>query len=739
MVHLPHIIEDLALILVAAAFFNVVFRKIGQPVVLGYIIAGALIGPHFSWAPNVADGESVKVWAEIGVIFLLFALGLEFSFKKLARVGPSASITAIVEVLGMLGIGYLLGRSFGWGAMDSIFLGGILSISSTTIIIRAFDELGMKTRGFVRLVFGILIIEDLVAILLLAALTTIAASNTVSGGALALAGGKLVFFLTLWFVLGIFLVPSFFQRIRANMKSETLLIISIGLCFLMVVLASQVGFSPALGAFIMGSILAETLEGERIEHLIEPVKDLFAAIFFVSVGMLINPQILMQYAGPIVAITLVTIVGKALTTTVGALVSGQSLRHSVQSGMSLAQIGEFSFIIAALGLSLKATSDFLYPIAISVSAVTTFTTPYLIRLADPLVHWLERHLPRRVHRALESFHVASGSPAQASDWQILQKRLAIKMGTNGVVVVAIFLLADLNLYPWILQQTESLRLSLWVSLAIAFVLSAPFIWAMAFGRLQGPEVKALWRDPSNKTALLVYEVMRWVIAISLTAALASRFVSAGKVLLAVSSLLIIIVFILSRHLEKPYRWLESRFFSNLNEKEQSTPSRVLPKLAPWDSHLVELTVSPDSPLAGRKLSDAMIRERFGVTVALIERGSRIIPAPRRDEQIFPGDQLQVIGTDEQITRFKAECEQGSQNSADFTHLDYALHPVFVGPSSPYAGKTIRECGLREKTHGLVVGIEKSGKRTLNPDSTTLIEGGDVLWVVADLALITEHQ
>jgi CPA2 family monovalent cation:H+ antiporter-2 len=377
MTHLPHLITDLGLILAVAGITTLLFKKIKQPVVLGYIIAGLLVGPHVSLIPTVVDDEAIKTWSEIGVIFLLFSLGLEFSFKKLVKVGGSASITAVVEIVLMIAVGYGAGIFMGWSPMDSIFLGAILSMSSTTIIIRAFDELGVRTRKFAGLVFGILIVEDLVAILLLVLLSTLAVSQQFAGGELLMQLLKLAFFLILWFLAGIFFIPTFLKRTQKLMNDETMLIVSLALCLLMVVLAVAVGFSAALGAFIMGSILAETTQAERIEHLIKSVKDLFGAIFFVSVGMMIDPKVLIEYAGPVLIVTLLTITGKFLATAIGALLSGQSLKHSVQAGMSLAQIGEFSFIIASLGLSLKVTSAFLYPIAVAASAVTTFTTPFL--------------------------------------------------------------------------------------------------------------------------------------------------------------------------------------------------------------------------------------------------------------------------------------------------------------------------------------------------------------------------
>lgn len=710
---------------------TLLFRSLRQPVVLGYILAGVVVSPHVSWLPSVLDQESVKVWAEIGVIFLLFGLGLEFSFKKLIRVGGPASITAGVEVLGMGATGLILGQIFGWSTMDSFFLGGMLAMSSTTIIIRAFDELGMKTRGFVKLVFGVLIVEDLVAILLMVVLSTLAVTRAFSGVEMGVSALKLAFFLTLWFVLGIFLIPSFLARTRPLMRKETLLIVSIGLCFLMVVLATKAGFSPALGAFVMGSILAETIDGEKIEHLIEPVKDLFAAVFFVSVGMLIDPAMIVEYWLPVVAITLATIFGKVISTTAGALLSGQSLRHSVQAGMSLAQIGEFSFIIASLGLSLGVISEFLYPVAISVSAITTFTTPYLIKSADPLSHFLETHLPPSWIRALTTFRSSSNTVSKTKGWKNFLQLALVKIFANAVVVTAIFLVVSTYVAPWIKLQLDGLPQASFLSLCLAFLLASPFLWAMAFGRIDEAYTSSLWSQKTYRAPLLAFEAARWVGALVLTAALAGRFVPVLAVASVAFVALATIFLILSKYISGVYLWLEHRFVSNLNEREKQVRKRKLPPLAPWDSHLAKLHVSANAPIVGKSLHEAMVREKYGITVALIERGKRVIPAPGRNEVLYPGDLLQVIGTDEQISRFKVDCERPDEELTDLSQIDYSLHSILVEEDASFANKTIRDSGLREATEGLVVGIEKEGKRTLNPDSSTVIEPGDVLWVVGN--------
>jgi CPA2 family monovalent cation:H+ antiporter-2 len=732
--HLPPLINDLALILIAAAVMAMLFRRLRQPAVLGYILAGFLVGPQVRWFPDVIDLESVRVWGEIGVIFLLFALGLEFSFKKLVRVGPSATLTALVEMSVMFGIGFLLGQAFGWKSMDSLFLGGILAISSTTIILQAVDELGVKTRGYVKLVFGLLIMEDLVAVLLLVILSTISMSRDFSGLQVGIVALKLIFFLALWFLLGVFLVPTLLKRMRPHLREETLLVTALGLCFLMVALSSQVGFSPALGSFVMGSILAETIESERIEHLIQPVKNLFAAVFFVSVGMLIDPALLVAYWGPIVAITLALILGKIFAIVFGSLLSGQSLRHSIQTGMSLAQIGEFSFIIAALGLSLKVTSDFLYPIAISVSAITTFTTPYLIRSSDVVVASIEKHLPTRWLRALEIFRRDSTSLTHTSSWRVLVKNSLVIIGANTVVVVAIFLLVDSFVYPWIASQISSPLWTQGSALVLAVLCSAPFLWGIALGRV-GQAEGELWVGGKHRAPLLVFEATRWLFSIALVSVLSLRFVRSNAVLIAVGVVIITLAIVLSRSMGKVYELLRSHFVQNLQEKEIAKSASFVLPIAPWDSHLVGLQVNSSSPLAGKCLSDAKIRERYGVTIALIERGNRVITSPGRNEVLFPGDKLQVIGTDEQITRFKLECQPAETVDVDLSRLDYSLQAIMIDGHMPFANKTIRECGLREATQGLVVGIEKNGRRFLNPDSATVIEPGDVLWVAGNRKLL----
>jgi CPA2 family monovalent cation:H+ antiporter-2 len=729
--HLPDLIADLGLILAAAAITTLIFKRIKQPLVLGYILAGVLVGPHLDFLPSVSDGKSINIWGEIGVIFLLFSLGLEFSFKKLVKVGGSASITAIVEVVIMLLIGFSAGKAMGWSTMDSIFLGGILSVSSTTIIIRAFDELGVKHKKFAGLVFGVLIVEDLVAILILVLLSTLAVSQQFAGTEMLISIAKLFFFLILWFIGGIFLVPTFLKATKKLMNDETMLVVSIALCLIMVMLAVKVGFSPALGAFIMGSILAETTQAERIEHLVKSVKDLFAAIFFVSVGMLIDPQILVDYAVPILVITFATVFGKFLSSGLGALVSGQPLKTSVQTGLSLAQIGEFSFIIATLGVTLKVTSDFLYPIAVAVSAITTFTTPYLIKASEPFYFFLERNLPKKWVAGINRYSSSTAGISSLSDWKILLKAYTFNTIIHSVILIAIVFLGSRYLKPFVTEHIINGNNGLIISLVITLFVMTPFIWALSIRRMEKKAYSHLWLNKKyTRGPLVALEILRIALGISFVGFLIYQFYSTWIAVTIALALIITGMIVFSRKLQSFYNQLESRFLLNLNAREDQNKQ---PEILPWDTHLVELIVAPESKLVGQTLVELSVREKFGVNIALIERGKIMIPTPGRDERLYPNDKVLVIGTDDQLAAIKELFEASLDENAElnFPKEDMSLQKVVINSSSPVYNQSIRNSGIRETTNGLVVGIERAGQRILNPDSNMIFENGDVVWIVGN--------
>jgi monovalent cation:H+ antiporter-2, CPA2 family len=742
MIHLPNLIQDLGFILGTAAVVTLVFRFLKQPVVLGYLIAGLLVGPHVTFMPSITETESVKVWAEIGVIFLLFGLGLEFSFKKLSSVGKSASITALFEIIFMLGLGYLTGQILGWSKMDSLFLGGILSISSTTIIVRAFDELNMKGRRFVSLVFGVLIVEDLVAILLLVLLSSVAVSQTFEGTELIASSLRLGFFMVLWFVMGIYLIPILLQKIRHQLSNETMLIVSISLCLMMVLIAANVGFSPALGAFIMGSLLAETRDGHRIEKLIVPVRDLFGAVFFVSVGMMIDPKILSEYFWVILLMTFITIVGKLLSTTVGALVSGRSLKNSVQAGMSLAQIGEFSFIIATLGLTLKVTSDFLYPIAVAVSAITTFTTPYLIKYADPFYFWIENKLSPGLKQRLDRYETAMSSSSGDNMFTLIWSEYGIKILLNSVVVIALALTMSRLALPQIEKAWFDWLDSSWISSIVCLgtiILTGPFLWAVVMSRARHTVVYHPQTLIRLRRLQFSIAFLRYAIGVGLAAFVVGQFASLtvlpAIILLAFSTIGVYF----SSYAEPLYKKVESRFLDNLtaNERDELEKRPSTPELAPWSATLSEFVVSPHSEVIAKTLHESALKEKFGITVTMIERGDKKILAPNRFELLLPYDRVFVIGTEEQLIALKSYLEVQITQPAQSETAAFGLDSILLRSSSDYINKPIRDCGLREKVEGLIVGIERDGQRILNPDSGLSLKENDLLWVVGNLTKLKQ--
>lgn len=728
MQHLPPLITDLALILIAAAVVSFVFKFLKQPAVLGYIIAGFLVGPNFNVFPTVVEVHSVKIWAEIGVLFLLFGLGLEFSFKKMLKVGGVAVISALLGVGVTMLTGFIIASLLGWSTIDSLFLGGILAIASTTIIIKAFDELGVKSQKFAGIVMGILVIEDIFAVVLMVVLSTVAISRSFEGTEMVISIIKLLFFLVLWFVSGIYFLPTLLRVLKKYLNEETLLILSLALCFLMVVLASNAGFSPALGAFIMGSILAETTKAEKIEHGIKPLQSLFGAIFFVSVGMLIDPEMLILHAFPILIASIVLLIGKPIFVTVGALISGEPLKVAVKSGMSLSQIGEFSFIIATLGLTLKVTSDFLYPIAVAVSVLTTFTTPFMIRLSEPITQLLERNLPKKWTEKLNQYSLGAQKVSEASDWKKLLRFLISNTIIFSVIIVAIILLSTKYVHPLLPDNGWSEILTTLITL----VLLSPFLWALTF-RTGNPKVYAnIWQRKNQRGPLMTLMVVRLFLALFFIGFL---FDTMFSTLFAVVGIFIsvVILFLLRKRIKLFYGKIETRFLNNFNQREQNTAEGKLIQITPWDSHMAIFELNANLPFIGKTLQESKLREDFGINIALIKRDDRSITVPSRFERLYPKDVLSVIGTDEQLQNFKEYLELSEKDAlkeSDFMP-DVSLHHFSLNDNCEFIGKSIRESSIRELTHGLVVGVERDGQRILNPESDLVFEQNDTIWIVGN--------
>jgi CPA2 family monovalent cation:H+ antiporter-2 len=728
--HLEPLITDLGLILMTAGIAVVIFRKLKQPLVLGYLIAGFLAGNHFDFFPSIKDIKSVEIWAEIGIIFLLFSLGLEFSFKKLMKVGGTASITAGVQIFTMCFVGYAVGQWLGWPTMDSIFLGAILSISSTTIILKSFEELGVKTQKFAGIVVGSLIVQDVLAILIMVLLSTIAVSNQFSGTTLLMSVLKLVFFLVLWFLGGIFIVPTLLKKIKHLLTDEMLLILSLALCLTMVIIAANVGFSPALGAFIMGSIIAETTQAEHIEHLIKPVKNLFGAVFFVSVGMLIDPDALYTHALPVLVLSFVTIFGQSISSTFGALLSGQPLKDSIRTGMSLSQIGEFSFIIATLGVTLNATNSFLYPIVVAVSAVTVFTTPFMIKYSLPFSEYLAHNLPRKWTKRIERYSASTQAIKTVSLWQSVINAFLIQVIVLVVIIIAVIILSS----RYILPIVNDYHLGSPIGALITLAILSPFLWALAFRRVATKEVEQLMHDRKSRGPLTMLFFIRILLSIFFIGLLLNIFFS-PQIALIVLIIAVGVYLVFQRKLHTQYHKIENHFLANLNDREIDRAKRSRSDLSPWDGHMAIFDIAAESNIAGEFLKDLQIRENLGVNIVSIKRGDVTIHIPNRNERVFPGDEVCVIGTDAQVQEFKKYLDQHEMDtSPEIVEPDIVLRQIEL-KNHTFLGKSIKESKLREKTKGLIVGIEKRGQRTLNPESNVILEKDDILWIVGDKKLL----
>lgn len=725
-VHLPNLISDLGLILVTAAIAVILFRKLKQPLVLGYLVAGFLASSQFDFFPTVKDMDSVKVWAEIGVIFLLFSLGLEFSFKKLMKVGGTASITAITQIVGMVIIGYFIGQLMDWGKMNSLFLGVILSISSTTIILKTFDELGVKTQKFAGNVIGALIVQDILAILMMVMLSTVAVSQQFSGGELMQSVLKLIFFLTIWFVAGIFFIPTLLKKAKHLLTDEMLLIVSLALCLLMVLFAANVGFSPALGAFIMGSIIAETTQAEHIEHLVKPVKDLFGAVFFVSVGMLINPEMLVKYAVPVGFLTFAVILGQSFLSTIGALFSGQPLKQSIQTGMSLSQIGEFSFIIATLGMTLNVISDFLYPIIVAVSAITTFTTPFMVKFSTPFSIYLEKKLPRRWVKRIERYSANTEAIKSVSTWQIVLRAYLTQVVIHSIIIVAIISLSS----KYILPLVQDSRFGNAIAALITIVLLSPFLWALSLRRVATKQVQELMQVRKYQGPIIVLVFFRIVLSLFYIGFILNTFFS--PIIAFIALVIAVVSYVLfPKKLHAFYNKIEGHFLKNYHGREIAKTNKRQNVLSPWDGHMANFNIALASNIIGKTLEELRIREHFGINIATIKRGTIIINIPSRSERLFPGDEISVIGTDEQVVAFKNYLDQNEIDLPEEVLEDEIILQQLELKNRICIGKTIRESQIREKTQGIIVGIERNGKRILNPESHLILEADDTLWIAGD--------
>ena len=743
MAELPALIEDLALILMVAGIVTLIFKRLKQPLVLGYIVAGFLVSPNMPYTTSVVDMASVHLWADIGVMFLLFSLGLDFSFKKILRMGASPIISTCTIIFCMSMLGVCVGQAFGWSRMDCIFLGGMLAMSSTTIIYKAFDDLGLRQQQFAGLVMSVLILEDILAIVMMVMLSAIASGNELGGGQMIQSVIKIAFFLILWLVVGIFAIPLFLRQVRSLINDEVMLVVALGLCCAMAVFSTKVGFSSAFGAFIMGSILAETIEAEHIEKLVEPVKNLFGAIFFVSVGMLVDPKILVEYALPILLLVLTILVGQAVLGTFSFILGGESLKSAMRCGFSMAQIGEFSFIIASLGLSLGVISDFLYPVVVAVSVITTFLTPYMIRLATPAYNRLERHLPKKLILSLNHLSMSHQHSMQQSNW----KRLLTQMGIN-TVVYSILTSASIALMftfvlPFMRRLLPGWQLH-WYANAITGILTviliAPFLRAMVMKKNKSEEFKALWHESNRNRVPLIFTILvRIMIAVAFIFYICNYLSRFTNALMISIGLVVVVAIIFSRWIKHRSITMERLFIQNLRSRdiEAQVHGKKRPlyegRLLDRDIHIAEFTVPSDSMWMGQTLKQLNFGQKYGVHVSSILRGGRRVNIPDGDYIIFPGDVLQVIGSDTQFTAFRDKLEnERFGEDEEMEKREMKLRQLVIGSGSPFIGKTLIESGIRDLYSCMVVGLEE-GKESLSQyRPNRRFQEGDIIWVVGEL-------
>ena len=747
MASLPELVKDLALILIVASIVTLIFKKLRQPLVLGYIVAGFIVSPHMPLTMSVLDKENIHTWADIGVMFLLFSLGLDFSIKKILKMGISPFISAIIIVFSMMMLGMGVGHAFSWSKMDCIFLGGMMAMSSTTIIYKAFDDMGLRQQRFAGLVMSVLILEDILAIVMMVMLSAIASGNNPDGEQMLGSLFKIGFFLILWFVVGLFAIPTFLRHTRKLMSSETMLIVALGLCCAMAWVSSSVGFSSAFGAFVMGSILAETIEADKIIRLVEPVKNLFGAIFFVSVGMLVDPNILISYALPIAILVIAILAGQGIFGTLGFMLSGQPLKTAMRCGFSMAQIGEFAFIIASLGLSLGVISEFLYPVVVAVSVITTFLTPYMIRAAEPAYTILEKRLPKRWIRRLNHL----GAEHHASpDEQSLWKRLLRKMILNTVIYAILILAITAVMLSFFLPFARHLLPHWWANGAcgvLTLLLIAPFMRALVMKNNHSDEFRALWiENRMNRLPLTFTVLARIAIAVAFLFYICNylaRFANAIVITLALTA---IALMILSRGLKQRSIRLERLFIKNLNSREiqAEVTGKRKPRfeghLLDRDIHISEFTVPENSSWAGQSLGQIEFRNRFGVHVSSILRGYQRLNIPGGDCIIFPGDQLQVIGNDEQLTQFGRTLDfETIPEDEHIEEREMKLQKFVISSKSKLIGTDLQNSGIRDQYNCMVVGIEEGQQHLTIINPSHVFQAGDIVWMVGEresLAAVT---
>lgn len=748
-------IQDLAIILLTAGISSLVCKMLKQPVVLGYIIAGLLVGPYVAGASWVSNEESVKNWGQVGVIFLLFTLGLGFSFKKLIAMGSTVTIGSVFSIGGVMSCGFLIGQLMGWDAMNSLFMGGMLCMTSSTIIFKALDEMGLRQQKFAGISLSISLIEDLFGVLLIVLLSSIAVNKTLDSQAMIMTITKLAGYLLFWFVAGIFLIPSFLRLARKYLNDEILTIVSLGLCLGMVLLALSAGFSESFGAFVMGSILAETLEGEHIERVMSPIKNMFGAVFFVSVGMMIDPASLIQYWLPIVACTLVIFFGQTIFTSLGVLLAGQPLKVAMQTGFAIVQVGEFAFIIAALGVSTGVTSEFLYPVIVAVSVITTFITPYSIKLSLPAYTYLDRVMPSSLKLWLANYAKSRSAVTEKTVAHRYWQKTSLQVAIYFVVCLFVETIYFRYINDLFVEGANSILPDRfrWVgqafSLLIVLAAISPLLYKLCTTQYDSQEFRQLWREGVvRRVPLVMTGLLRLILALGFIHFAISRLFSFTSGVMFVIVIIAVVSIFFSRLVKRQSSMLEERFIANLSARERALNAkrpvgqRLLDEFADYDLHLADFEITSLSDLCGQQLQELDLRRRTGVNVVRLIRDDRRINIPSAKERIFPGDRIVVAGLDSHIQAFKDLLDRSMRKAVEqeekgLTTSEVIIDQFVVSADMPFCGKPLMQSHISDGGRCTVLSIEHDGETIVNPSARTLLQDGDLVVLAGEKARIRQ--
>ncbi|MBD5291077.1 MAG: sodium:proton antiporter [Bacteroides sp.] len=724
------LIADLAWILLLGALVTLLFKKLKQPVVLGYILAGFLASPKFEYLPSISNLENIEFWADLGIVILMFSIGLEFSFRKLLNSGSSAVVTALIVITGMTFAGFGVGYILDLNMINRIFLGGMISMSSTTVIMKSLTDLGMRQRRFATLVLAVLIIEDLFAVLMLVLLSSLAMGD-VKGSELVMSIAKLAFFLIIWFVVGVYLLPTFLTRTRRYLNDESLLVVAMALCFTMAVFSVMCGFSLELGAFVMGSILAGTVMAERMERVITPIKNLFGAVFFISVGMMVDPHVLAEFWWEILLLAAVVICGMILFGTLGMLFTGQNLKVAIQSGFTLTQVGEFSFIIASLGMSLGVLQARIYPIIVAVSVLTIFTTPYFIKMSDGAYNFVERHLPAPLRFLIDRYSSQTYDTNETKRlWRAVLGRYVWRIILYSVILVAELLVARIFLFP-----LAEKYFSAWghlIATVLTFVAMLPFLMALCFSSTKPSEKMKLHQSAAfYDVPLMAMKIIRYLVALFFVIYFTSVATGSTVVgwLVGAGCFILVLIFASSR-LMKRYNKMEKKFLDNLNMRENERLG--LNNNLVDDMHQAFIEIDQTTPFVGDRLKDSGLRRDYGVSVSSIQRGEDYMPLPSKDARIFPGDILGVIGSDEQLRRLNMDLAAASDAAVAVKHdqQPVELSSVRLTEESPVIGIPLGKTDFLHDFYSMVVKVMRD-EVFCSPDPEMVLHADDVVWVVGD--------